>query len=96
MIALFSDYFYGKVGTSQFAELACYAILRACCNRFFFIIEFKHIFRAEMHTDATTLAPVSVYPVFFQFLFCHALVPGFYRISNFEFRCLWFMVPGFW
>jgi hypothetical protein len=43
-----------------------------------------------MYTNATSLAPVPVYPMFFQFRFLrHALVPGFWFIvsgSNFGHR----------
>lgn len=86
MIALFSNYFYGKIRTSQFAKFTCYAILRPCRKCFFLRVEFKHVFRAEMHTNTTSLAPVPVYPMFFQFRFLrHLLVPGF-----------WFLVSGSW
>jgi len=100
MIALFSDYFYGKIRTSQFAKFTCYAILRSCSKCFFLRVEFKHIFRAEMYTNTTSLAPVPVYPMFFQFRFLpHVLVPGFWferRTSYFVLRCSWFDMYYSW
>jgi hypothetical protein len=63
--------FNGKVGTSQFAQLAGNAILRPGGKDFIFPIQFKDVFGAKVNADATPLAPVSVDGMLFQLWFWH-------------------------
>jgi len=61
LFILFGFYFNGKIGTSEFTELAADTICRPRGKYFFVVVELQDVFGAKMDTNTAPLAPFRVY-----------------------------------
>jgi hypothetical protein len=61
LFILFDFYFDGKIGTTEFTELATNAFRRPSGKYLIAIIEFQNFLGAKMHTNTASFAPFRIY-----------------------------------